>query len=324
MRQSVSSFISLLFSDDSTRVKLSYLEDDPCSDYINASYVPVCTLTHRGTPALHCSGHNYTGCGVFVGKQLPQRVYRHPGSAARHKGRLLEDGVGTQCQQCGHGDAVCREGKGEFAWTTVLWRSAPMQGSRPISGWLSDKPPNYSPKWPPGCDVLPQVKCDQYWPADREPLYYGELVVHMLSESVLPEWTIREFKISSVHSTHYSSFTIRSGVTDHRPLSCFRRAGAVTRVFCVTSTTPCGPTMGFQTAQSPWSSSLGQSGTTWTARHPLAPQWCTVGKGREVQVKEGVQDEFRERGQKVPAAAYTELCLCVCVSVLVWAAPELL
>lgn len=43
-----------------------------------------------------------------------------------------------------------------------------------------------------------QVKCDQYWPADREPLYYGDLVLQMLSESVLPEWTIREFKITSV------------------------------------------------------------------------------------------------------------------------------
>ena len=44
-----------------------------------------------------------------------------------------------------------------------------------------------------------QVKCDQYWPADREPLYYGDLVIQMLSESVLPEWTIREFKITSVN-----------------------------------------------------------------------------------------------------------------------------
>lgn len=48
------------------------------------------------------------------------------------------------------------------------------------------------------CVCVIQVKCDQYWPADREPLYYGDLVVHMLSESILPEWTIREFKIFCV------------------------------------------------------------------------------------------------------------------------------
>lgn len=44
------------------------------------------------------------------------------------------------------------------------------------------------------------MKCDPYWPVDREPLFYGDLVIQMLSESVLPEWTIREFRISSVHA----------------------------------------------------------------------------------------------------------------------------
>lgn len=43
-----------------------------------------------------------------------------------------------------------------------------------------------------------QVKCDHYWPLDQDSLYYGDLIVEMLSESVLPEWTIREFKICSV------------------------------------------------------------------------------------------------------------------------------
>lgn len=43
-----------------------------------------------------------------------------------------------------------------------------------------------------------QVKCDHYWPFDHDALYYGDLIVQMLSESVLPEWTIREFKICNV------------------------------------------------------------------------------------------------------------------------------
>lgn len=46
--------------------------------------------------------------------------------------------------------------------------------------------------------VLFQVKCDHYWPADQDSLYYGDLILQMVSESVLPEWTIREFKICSV------------------------------------------------------------------------------------------------------------------------------
>lgn len=48
------------------------------------------------------------------------------------------------------------------------------------------------------CVSPAQVKCDHYWPFDQDPLYYGDLIVQMLSESVLPEWTIREFSICSV------------------------------------------------------------------------------------------------------------------------------
>ncbi|CAN9508322.1 unnamed protein product [Ophioblennius macclurei] len=111
---------------DSTRVKLSYLEDDPCSDYINASYIP---------------GNNYRR--EYIATQGPL-----PGTKDDFWRMVWEHGVYnivmvTQCVEKG------------------------------------------------------RVKCDQYWPADREPLYYGDLVLQMLSESVLPEWTIREFKISS-------------------------------------------------------------------------------------------------------------------------------
>lgn len=36
-----------LLADDTSRVKLSNVDDDPCSDYINASYIPVSELPGR-------------------------------------------------------------------------------------------------------------------------------------------------------------------------------------------------------------------------------------------------------------------------------------
>uniref|UniRef100_A0A3Q3J0X5 protein-tyrosine-phosphatase n=1 Tax=Monopterus albus TaxID=43700 RepID=A0A3Q3J0X5_MONAL len=117
---------------DSTRVKLSYLEDDPCSDYVNASYVP---------------GNNYRREYVATQGPLPgtkddfwRMVWEH---------RVHNVVMVTQCVEKG------------------------------------------------------RVKCDQYWPADTEPLYYGDLVIQMLSESVLPEWTIREFRITSERGSSY-------------------------------------------------------------------------------------------------------------------------
>ncbi|XP_056280554.1 receptor-type tyrosine-protein phosphatase beta isoform X2 [Pseudoliparis swirei] len=117
---------------DSTRVKMSYLEDEPCSDYINASYVP---------------GHNYRREYVASQGSLP----------------------GT---------------KDDF------WRMVWEHGVHNVVMVTQ-------------CVEKGRVKCDQYWPADREPLYYGDLVVQMLSESVLPEWTIREFKITSERGCSY-------------------------------------------------------------------------------------------------------------------------
>uniref|UniRef100_A0AAR2LZN7 protein-tyrosine-phosphatase n=1 Tax=Pygocentrus nattereri TaxID=42514 RepID=A0AAR2LZN7_PYGNA len=110
---------------DSTRVKLSCLEDDPCSDFINASYIP---------------GNNFRREYIATQGPLP----------------------GT---------------KDDF------WRMVWEQNAHNIVMVTQ-------------CVEKGRVKCDQYWPMDREPLYYGDLVVHMLSESVLSEWTIREFKIS--------------------------------------------------------------------------------------------------------------------------------
>ncbi|XP_066579580.1 receptor-type tyrosine-protein phosphatase beta isoform X2 [Amia ocellicauda] len=111
---------------DSTRVKLSYIDDDPCSDYINASYIP---------------GINFRR--EYIATQGPL-----PGTKDDFWKMVWEQNVHnivmvTQCLEKG------------------------------------------------------RVKCDHYWPFDQDPLYYGDLVVEMQSESVLPEWTIREFKICS-------------------------------------------------------------------------------------------------------------------------------
>ncbi|KAM3870109.1 receptor-type tyrosine-protein phosphatase beta [Diretmus argenteus] len=118
---------------DSTRVKLSYLDDDPSSDYINASYIP---------------GNSFRR--EYIATQGPL-----PGTKDDFWKMVWEQNVHnivmvTQCVEKG------------------------------------------------------RVKCDHYWPFDQDPLYYGDLIVQMLSESVLPEWTIREFKICSEEQQSYS------------------------------------------------------------------------------------------------------------------------
>ncbi|XP_021511826.1 receptor-type tyrosine-protein phosphatase beta isoform X1 [Meriones unguiculatus] len=111
---------------DASRVKLSNVDDDPCSDYINASYIP---------------GNNFRREYIATQGPLP----------------------GT---------------KDDF------WKMAWEQNVHNIVMVTQ-------------CVEKGRVKCDHYWPADQDPLYYGDLILQMVSESVLPEWTIREFKICS-------------------------------------------------------------------------------------------------------------------------------
>uniref|UniRef100_A0A8B9FKS9 protein-tyrosine-phosphatase n=1 Tax=Amazona collaria TaxID=241587 RepID=A0A8B9FKS9_9PSIT len=111
---------------DTSRVKLSNVDDDPCSDYINASYIP---------------GNSFRREYIATQGPLP----------------------GT---------------KDEF------WKMAWEQNVHNIVMVTQ-------------CVEKGRVKCDHYWPLDQDSLYYGDLIVEMLSESVLPEWTIREFKICS-------------------------------------------------------------------------------------------------------------------------------
>ncbi|KAK7122151.1 hypothetical protein R3I93_023083 [Phoxinus phoxinus] len=118
---------------DSTRVKLSYVDDDSCSDYINASYIP---------------GNNF------------RREY-----------------IATQGPLPGTKDDFWKMVWEQNVHNTVMVTQCVEKG---------------------------RVKCDHYWPFDQEPLYYGDLIVQMQSESVLPEWTIREFKICNEEHLSYS------------------------------------------------------------------------------------------------------------------------
>ncbi|XP_066266071.1 receptor-type tyrosine-protein phosphatase beta-like isoform X2 [Branchiostoma lanceolatum] len=61
------------------------------------------------------------------------------------------------------------------------------------------------------CVEKGRVKCDHYWPYDNEPVYYGDIIVHMVSESVLPEWTIRDFTLQHGNETRtvrHLNFTV--------------------------------------------------------------------------------------------------------------------
>ena len=46
--------------------------------------------------------------------------------------------------------------------------------------------------------VALKIKCDQYWPADSEPLFYGDLQLQVTDENISSDWHIREMHISLV------------------------------------------------------------------------------------------------------------------------------
>ena len=49
------------------------------------------------------------------------------------------------------------------------------------------------------CVEAGRLKCDQYWPSDMEPVFYGDLQVTVVNEdSSCQTWTIRELQITMV------------------------------------------------------------------------------------------------------------------------------
>lgn len=45
------------------------------------------------------------------------------------------------------------------------------------------------------CFEKGREKCDQYWPTDTDPLYYGDINVQMLNSSQFSDWTTTEFMV---------------------------------------------------------------------------------------------------------------------------------
>ncbi|NWH85819.1 PTPRJ phosphatase, partial [Aegithalos caudatus] len=56
------------------------------------------------------------------------------------------------------------------------------------------------------CVEQARTKCEQYWP-DKQPKTYGDIIVTMVSEVVLPEWTIRDFTVEKSNTPE--SHTVR-------------------------------------------------------------------------------------------------------------------
>ncbi|XP_019633091.1 PREDICTED: receptor-type tyrosine-protein phosphatase beta-like [Branchiostoma belcheri] len=45
------------------------------------------------------------------------------------------------------------------------------------------------------CVEKGRPKCEHYWPYDEDPVYYGDIIVQVVKETVLPEWTVRDITI---------------------------------------------------------------------------------------------------------------------------------
>uniref|UniRef100_A0A8C3L1E4 Receptor-type tyrosine-protein phosphatase eta n=1 Tax=Chrysolophus pictus TaxID=9089 RepID=A0A8C3L1E4_CHRPC len=56
------------------------------------------------------------------------------------------------------------------------------------------------------CVEQARTKCEQYWP-DKQSKSYGDVIVTMISEVVLPEWTIRDFNVENADTLE--SHTVR-------------------------------------------------------------------------------------------------------------------
>ena len=60
------------------------------------------------------------------------------------------------------------------------------------------------------CYEKGREKCDQYWPPNTDPVYYGDIQVTILNESHYPDWDINEFRMmrgDTVRTIRHFHFT---------------------------------------------------------------------------------------------------------------------
>ena len=48
----------------------------------------------------------------------------------------------------------------------------------------------------PQADLLNLIsQCFRYWPYDTQPVYYGDIQVTIMNESLFPDWNVTEFRM---------------------------------------------------------------------------------------------------------------------------------
>jgi len=60
------------------------------------------------------------------------------------------------------------------------------------------------------CVEKGREKCDRYWPYDTQPVYYGDIQVTIMNESLFPDWNVTEFRMmrgDAVRSIRHFHFT---------------------------------------------------------------------------------------------------------------------
>ncbi|KAI8034677.1 hypothetical protein M5D96_012500 [Drosophila gunungcola] len=94
------------------------------------------------------------------------------------------------------------------------------------------------------CFEKGREKCDQYWPNDTVPVFYGDIKVQILNDSHYADWVMTEFMLCRVSGPSEISVTRSSTIN-----MIFRAANSAS---CGTSTSPPGQTLVCPIRRRPW------------------------------------------------------------------------